>query len=334
MIGNGMNDEPIGYGPNSPFSGEERAAIAAVYHEVKRSEHPQAARLAEDLLRQVKALDAFGDVLAQYPSPLEEQTLGRQRRGLDTLMDSLSRSTPSNFEFFLPTRALVGRGLDMAEVNFYRFLRHICEEVLDEKCARPLIEAATRCVCVCLYTKLAEEVLSDIASDPILSSSVRRKAVARLAQIWERRLTYRVREFFPLLEATWVARQQITVTGGTLMGTQELFELLQAGCDPRFVDCFARDDQSEDETEAFREFLFDSSAEKLNQLAQEMDEAGIHSVSLYKETMASQKDLARLFYEFFRSRHALAVARKLANLPGPKRTAEGYVMIHYLDRAD
>lgn len=327
-----MSDSLIRYGPSSPFTADERETIEAIYDQVERSEHPQAQQFAKTIRQQMDSLDWLGQVLAQYPSPLDEQTLGRRQRGLDTLIDSLSQTNPANFEFFLPTRALLGRALDMAESNFYRLLRHVCSEILPGSDGNTLREQATRCLRLCLYTKLVEEVLSDLASDNHLDRSVRGKAVAALAQIWERRLTYRVRDFFPLLEATWEARQRITVTGGTLVGTQEVFELFQAGGDPRFVDYFARSDHSENEVEAFREFLFGTSSEELNRLARQMQDRGVYSITLDNPMAAPEHDIATLFYEFFRSRHLLAVARKLADQPGPKRTAEGYVMIYYLDQ--
>lgn len=327
-----MSEVPIQYGQDSPFSAEERATIAEIYTEIARSTHPEAPRLSRSIRTHIQRLDRLGSVVARYPSPIEAQTLGRSRRGLDTLVDALCRTTPVNFEFFLPTRALLGQGLDMAEANFYRMLRRTCEEVLPHDKAQLLYDKATDRLRVCLYTKLVEEVLSDIASDSSVSRPVRREAVAALAQIWESRLSYDVRKFFPVLEATWEARQKITVTGGTLGGTQEVFELFREGCDPKFVDVFTRIEQSEDEVEAFREFLFDTSFEELNRLTQEMIESKTYSVSLHGAQMSDHRDVGRLFYEFFRSRHLQAMARKMADIPGPKRTAEGYVMIHFLLR--
>ena len=120
------------------------------------------------------------------------------------------------------------------------------------------------------------------------------------------------------------------MTGGTLAGTQEIFELFQHGCDPQFVDYFTRPDPSENEVEAFREFLFATTAEELGRLEKQMIDTGTNSIALDRSTPIADDEPTMVFYEFFRSRHLLATARRLANLPGPKRTAEGYVMISYL----
>ena len=324
----------ICYGTNSPFASGERRTIEAIYDEVLASEHPEASALAPVIRQQMATLEWLGETMAQYPSPMDEQTLGQRQRSLNTLIDTLSRSNPANFEFFLPTRALLGRALVMAESNFFRLLRHVCEQVIPDPRCNELREEATRWLRLCLYTKLVEEVLSTIASDNGLDRSVRGKAVEALAQIWERQLLYRVRDFFPLLEATWEARQRINVIGGTLYGTQEIFELFQAGADPRFVDYFVRTDHTQDEIEAFREFLFGASCERLNRMAREMEQNAVNSVRLSNPVHPPTVDAATIFYEFFRSRQLQAAARKMARQPGPKRTAEEYVMIYFLEKSE
>ena len=316
------------YGPNSPFSPDERETIEAIHRLLAASEHPAAGEIRSAIEQQIDCLEHLGSVVARYPSPIGEQRLGRRHRGLDTLVDTLSRTNPANFEFQMPTQALLGRALDMAESNFYRLLRHACSEVVQGSQSRELREEASQRLRVCLYTKLTEEVLSSIASDDELERQVRSEAVLALAQIWDRRLTYRVSDFFPILDAAWEARRRTTVVGGTLAGTHEIMELFRAGCDPRFVDYFTRPDPSADEIEAFREFLFATSAEDLSRLADTMARTDVRAVSLPDAIASEVEEDPTTFYEFFRRRHVLAGARRLADQPGPKRTAEGYVMIH------
>ena len=323
---------PIAYGPQTPFDENERRLIDEVHRMAMHSSTPGAADLGRTIEQQVASLDQLGAVLAGYPSPIRQQQLGERKRGLSTLVEALSRTNPANFEFFLPTRAIVGRALVMAESNFYRLLRHVCVDVCTKDHAEKCATCAAGRLRVCLYTKLAEEVLSTLASDDHLDRDIRSKAVLALAQIWERHLTYRVRDFFPILDATWEARQRVTATGGTLEGMQEVFELFKAGCDPRFVDYFVRPHPTDDEIQAFREFLFGRTAEELKRMSRRMAHQGSNSVSLRDKTTGNNDELdgATAFYEFFRARHLQAMARRMARIPGPKRTAEGYVMISYL----
>ncbi len=330
MTGHGI--QPIVYGVHSPFTPDERRMIDRIYAEAAAGGHPHAKELCETIAGQAACLALLGEVVARYPSPLGEQRLGDMVRDMGTLVDSLSRANPANFGFLVPTRAQLGRSLDAAETNFYRFLRHVCAELLSGALQHELLEEATQCLRVCLYTRLVEDVLTAIATDEQVGRAVRERAVVSLAQIWDHRLTYRVHEFFPVLEATWEARQRITVTGGTLAGTQEILQLFAQGCDPKFVGYFVRPDPDQNELEAFREFVFASPAEELNRLAREMAAEGHHSVRLHDAMHAPDRDSVSVFYEFFRSRYYLAMARRIADTPGPRHTAEGYVMVSFLRR--
>jgi len=321
---------PIVHGMHSPFGREDRALIAEIYSGVSSAGSAQAEAFADEICRQVMCLEMLGEVVDRYPSPRDPQTLGSRTRGLQTLVETLCHASPADFEFLLPTRALLGRALVMAESNFFRFLRHVCVEALPGSEGVALRDAAVQRMHVCLYTKLVEEVLSELACDAEMQLEVRSRAVAALAQIWEHRLTYRVRDFFPILEATWSARQKFTAVGGTLSGTHEMFALFQAGCDPRFVDCFMRPDPDADEIEAFREFLFGATSEELDQLSRDMAASGATSVPITDQAVTGGQDAVTVFYSFFRMRHLQAVSRRLAKVPGPKRTAEAYVMISYL----
>ena len=327
-----MTSFPVRYGPTSPFNEQDRETIERIYRRVVEIDDDESRALAQLVVHQTENLEKLGEVLATYSSPLHEQRLGPLHRGLDSLVESLCSATPANFEFFLPTRAVVGRSIDMVECNFYRLLGHVCTEIIRGEAGEQLREQATQRLRLCLYSKLSEEVLLDIACDPTLQRTARESAVRSLAQLWDRRLTYRVRDFFPLLESTWEARQRITVTGGTLFGTQEVFELFREGIDPDFVEYFSRDDHSDDEIQAFREFLFGIPYEDLVRLESDMNRNGNASVGFVSPAMTTRSEGVLLFYEFFRSRYVQAVARKLGKQPGPKRTAEGYVMVYFLDR--
>ena len=327
-----MTSFPVRYGPSSPFDREDRETIERVYRRIVEADHEDSREMAALVVRRIENLEKLGEVLATYPSPLHEERLGQLRRGLDSLVESLCAATPATFEFFLPTRAVVGRGIDMAECNFYRLLGHLCSEVIPGEEGEQLREQATQRLRLRLYSKLSEEVLLDIACDPTLYRKARERAVRSLAQLWDRRLTYRVRDFFPLLESTWEARQRINVTGGTLYGTQEVFELFREGVAPEFVEYFGRDDHSEDEAQAFREFLFGIPYEELVKLDGRVSRRGNIGADFVAPAMTTRSEGVLLFYEFFRSRYVQSLARKLGEQPGPKRTAEGYAMVYFLEQ--
>lgn len=326
------------YGPSSPFAGEERRTIDATVAALAAQDGPEVGAVLGVVEAHFSRLEAFGELLERFPSPFARHRFGSREQSLESLARGLCRSTPATFELLAPTRAIVGRALDVAQLNFFRLLGYASDELLagaerDE--LRTAIGARLRDV---MYTKLVEEVLSDIVSDGTVAREIRFRAVYALAQIWERRLTYRTREFFPLLEAAWDARHRVAVVGGTLLGTQEMFSLFREGCSPEFVDYFVRPEPSDDEVAAFREFLFGATAEELESLASRMHRERLASLplgngfALGRSVPPPDDDPGTRLFEFFRVRSLQAVARRLASLPGPQRTAEGYVMIDFLAR--
>ena len=54
--------------------------------------------------------------------------------------------------------------------------------------------------------------------------------------------------------------------------------------------------------------------------------------SILAPAMMTHSEGVLLFYEFFRSRYVQSLARKLGKQPGPKRTAEGYAMVYFLEQ--
>ncbi len=326
------------FSDHGPFDEEERAVIREVLAAVATATLPNAAALLQAARQSIDQLERLGAVLCSYPSLFSEQSLGSKRRSLDSLVQMLSRANPSNFDMFLPTRALVSRDLVMAEMNFYRLLRVVCSEALGDEQRSALMPRVDHQLCHCLYTRLAQEVLTHIASDCLVTRDVREKAVLSLTHIWEQ-TTYRVSDFFPVLQATWEARRHAPVTLGTLLGTAEMFRLIEAGCDERFVDFLVRPTHSEDEAAAFREFLFGATTEQLQRMQVKMVSLGKHVIGTEdlavderpRDACTIAGDPALAMFEFFLSRHLQAAARRQADIAGPKRTAEEYVMLHYLE---
>jgi hypothetical protein len=282
------------------------------------------------IAQQVESLALFGELLARYPSPLGEQCLGDKRRSLGTLVDALVETDPASFPFRAPTQALVGRAMHMAHINFLRLLWHVTGSLPAAAAAGALRELAARRLRANVHGRLVEEVLADIVTDASVERHVRAQAVHSLAHLWANRLTWRVHDFFPILAKTWEARQRVRVIGGTLLGFSEMLQLLTAGADEEFVALFARYAPGGEEEQTFREFLFGTSSEELDRLAQRMARDGLSSIEIDSRLDAAGRDAGSLLFEFFRTRLMRCTARRIGDLPGPRRTAEGYVMLAWL----
>ncbi len=288
--------------------------------------------LAAAIRSQLTNLDCLGAALARYPSPLETQRLGDRRRNLDTLVHALSRTDGVGFGLRAPTQSVVGRALSTAQINFFRLIWHACGTIAANQGGLALRERAARSLRTSVYTHLVEEAMTELATDGYLPQPLRARAVRQLAQLWAHRLTWRVSEFFPMLEATWEARSQVRVHGGTLLGTSEMFQLMTKGGDPAFVEFLIGRAHADDAVLAFREFLLDRSYEDLEQLVDRMAQEGRSSIELDSQPRGGERDAGSIFYEFFQARLLQANARRLARIPGPKHTAEGYVLLSWLEQ--
>ena len=192
----------------------------------------------------------------------------------------------------------------------------------------------------CVFTLLAEEVLALVAMDENLNPALRQASVEHLVDAWENFHQWAPREYLPPLQATWDARRRIRVGGGTLLGVGEILRLLQSGCDPEFVDFFSRETLTEDEQAAFHEFLIGVTTEQIHSLEEVMKEEGRTSFSREEAQVALELDpQARgaghpgvRAFQFFRERSLAAAARRMRDLDGPKKTAEEYVMIYFLEQ--
>ncbi|MBM4061879.1 MAG: hypothetical protein FJ265_12400 [Planctomycetes bacterium] len=320
-----------------PLQDEEFALVEQVVAALAKVPGGKGQATIDAIEHQLGSLALFGELLLRYPSPLQEQRLGGAKRDLDTLVDTLVVTDHATFPFRAPTQGLVGRAMNMAQINFLRMLWHVTGGLEDPAQAAAMRELAARRLRAAVHCRLVEEVLVDIVTDPAIDRRLRAQAVRNLAQLWGDRLTWRAHRFFPILAATWEARLCVRSIGGTLAGNAEILQLLTQGGDSEFVDLLVDQDYGEVELQAFREFLFDRSSEELERLARRMEVEGMSSIELDSKVGdsapgAGARDAGSILFEFFRERVVACSARRTAKLAGPRHTAEGYVMLAWLGR--
>lgn len=323
-----------------PLRQEELDLVSRIVGALQACANDNANESIRAIKHHLQNLALFGELLNRYPSPLTDQVLYGKKRGLETLVDTMVKTDQATFPFRAPTQALVGRTMNMAQINFLRMLWHLtgslpagaaaaklgCEDAVE------LREVAARRLRTAVHTRLVEEVLADIVTDGSIGRPLRAQGVRKLAHLWGNRLTWRVHEFFPILAATWEARQRVRVIGGSLAGSCELMQLMTKGGDAEFVDLLTDRDYDEVQLQAFREFLFGTSSEELDRLAERMAKEGLTSIELDSRIGERSRDGGSILFEFFRARLVQCSARRVANLPGPRHTAEGYVMLAWLEK--
>ena len=323
---------------------DDKRLICDITDSLKESRNPHAAHLDQAICESIARLNDLAKVMNAYPSLLQSQSLGQQRRDTSSLIEALSTATLFTVDMLLPMRAAVGQVYVMARLNLFRLLHQVAQEALGGRKDFTTVEDAIgNRISQSIHNKVIESLLTAIVCDESLGRAVRTKAATALTLLWEDRFSRRIEAFLPVLETTWEARRQTTVQLGTLMGVSEIFALMRAGGDIQFLDYFSRKTCPPEELQAFREFLFSVSTEELESMNKEMLEGhqraanpgvdttlSLSPTYLYNHTAT---DFVTQLYLFFVKRHLEAHARRIRNLPGPKRTAEEYVMVYFLEQS-
>ena len=278
-------------------------------------------------------LAALVHALRSYPSLRERGTLGRRERSGETLMQKLLEAGQHAVEWSLPTKAIISRTFGIAKVNFWTAMRYAVQACNADR-AESLSADIKSCIEEAVYTRLAEELYGSFVTSKTTAPEVRRAAIESLVDLWEGRVGFATDRFCPILRSAWAARCRAPRTFGTLMGATEIFSLLFADCSERFVEHFTEAGH-EDRTHAFEEFLFDLAYENLERVRLRMKQDGRDVVDqnqvaeylgLGRDGLRPMVDDPKALYSSFRARRVKAQYRTSTGVPGPKRTAEAYVL--------
>lgn len=294
------------------------------------------------ILDGIERLENLWKAIRRFPSVYSGENLGSRTRNFDTLVDAFSRVNPYAREAYLPTRAMLGRGYAVAKYNFCRLIGIVVDEFLSTRGDLEVIkEDVENVMREAVLTVIAEDLLMSIAGDDRLENTLRKRAASIVADLWEERSVDAIEDFFGLLTSIWRAKASITINYGTLAGISEMFCLARAGCDPEFLSFFCRDDVGEEEHAALLEFMFNATYEELEIMRRYMKEHGIKALAAEDVARIFNVPISRLhltthtaadIFFTFRERQTMAFHRLIRGFPGPKKTAEEYVMIYFLSR--
>jgi len=281
-----------------------------------------------------RGLGAIATALDAYPSMHEREKLGGIVRSSETLVRNLLDAGTHGLEWTLPTKALLSRTFGIAKVNFWTSVRLALDRG-DEAEVGSLLSDVREAIEEAVYTRLAEELYASFLTSRAMSHEVKRRAVDQVMELWEGRVGFATYRFCPLLRSAWVARCRAPRAFGTLMGASEIVSLLFQDCDARFVEWFTGSDVDDSRVQAFEEFVFDLATEDLVKVRRKMAEEGRDAVGpdevagylgFEEGTLRPRIEDPRALYSSFRTRRVKAQYRTSLRLPGPKRTAESYVL--------
>ncbi len=265
------------------------------------------------------------------------QFQGRKEVSSETLADLLCRLPDYDLDLHVPTKVVLGQAYLVAKINFFKGVGYALEgsSAPSDLHDRVAFEAGQS-----IYSKLAEELFLSIITDPHGAQPVKVHAARSLFDVWENRLSAEIDDFAPVLESVWVARNNMRPVLGTLRGTHELLRMLAGTQDHSFLDHFTLEEVPLEEIQAFEEFLFGISHEEIHKLRLHLesqtkavvspdDARGILGRS--KESWAPMGG-PQAIYSSYKKRKVKANYRVITETAGPKKTAEEYVMISFLER--
>lgn len=300
---------------------------------------PRDAQILRDLIDQLRQTNA----LIEGTRPLRSPTaLGGEGRTEKTLIEHLIKLDGLSGDLELPLKATLSRTFLLTKIMFLRgFMKatNACHDGARE--IDSLLHDLNEELAQSIYTLLCEELFLAMLRKADISMRIKRRAADQLISIWDD-ATMEIDDFAPLLESAWHARNRVTSNFGCLLGATETFRLACEDCSPSVLEFFARDERSVDEAQAFEEFLFNMTTEELQVLRKAMRDAGLNAVTRPWAAQAIGRQLedlehsrevdAMALYRSYNRRQLAADFRRMSGQPGPRRTAEGYLMLHLLDQ--
>lgn len=297
---------------------------------------------ADALRGQLRQLIDLSNLVRASPSLREPDSFAGKQRSEETLIEHLCENDGLSGELALPLKATLSRTFLIAKIQFLRGFVQACA-YYSNRAGDELSELDSRLrdeLAQSIYTQLAEELLLALLRKPDVRLATKRRAAEQLIQIWEN-AQVEIDDFCPLLESAWRARNRVNADLGSLLGTSEYFRLVCEDCPSDFLSFFARDEVSLQQKQAFEEFLFDMTFEEVATLRTAMRNNNVEAISvewaeqvlgrkIERERVEDRIDPIALYRSYFR-RQLAADFRIVAGRPGPRRTAEAYMMIYLLD---
>jgi hypothetical protein len=309
---------------------EAMAAVAA------RS--PADAMILQGLITELKATSE----LLERQRPLRRPiSLAGETRDASTLIDHLCRVDGLSGDLVLPLKAAQSRAYLLTKINLLRAFVRAASRLGDVADSARMAHDLREELAQSIYTLLAEELLLAVLRMPDVGRATKQRAADQLISIWDD-AALEIDDFAPLLESAWYARNRINSAYGTLLGARETFRLVGENCRPEVLEFFGREGMSADEIAAFEEFLFNMTSEELGTLRREMQRQGVPAASPAWAAAVLGRQLEELehareidpmaLYRSYQRRQLAADFRVKANAPGPRRTAEAYLLCFLLDQ--
>lgn len=301
---------------------------------------PQDAQILAGLYGELRATSELLD----RQRPLRRPTsLGGEHRDEQTLIEHLCTIDGLSGDLSLPLKATLSRTYLLTKINFLRGFVKATSVIQDGPESERMTHDLREELAQSIYTLLAEELFLALLRKPDVTRRTKQRAADQLITVWDD-AALEIDDFAPLLESAWHARNRINSAYGTLLGATETFRLVTEDCSPDVLEFFGRDGMSADESAAFEEFLFNMTSEELAMLRRAMQQQHLSAASPAWASEILGRQIEELehgpqheidpmaLYRSYQRRQLAADFRLMSAAPGPRRTAEGYLMVYLLDQ--
>ncbi len=287
-------------------------------------------------------LEQLGQLLDDFPSLRKTHASDPFEQGLDALIESLCDLNPLELKLRLPGKAILAESYWMLQSRYLKDVLALLQD-LPEEAPLPLQQSLFHEISHLIHTHLLAQLLIDVILNPYVEHHLKQHAASNLLDLWDQSASQEtLSDFFRMIRSLWEARIQVQVQYGTLLGTAELLQLLEARCDPTVLDFFTQNDVSEEEAYAFQEFLFALSFEEIHQLQEYMKQHGLSAISQHQvasilthhtnsspPSNSNDPDPHKI-YRSYKRRRAHARHRTQTEKPGPRNTAEQLLVLYLM----
>jgi hypothetical protein len=300
---------------------------------------PADAEILRGLILELKNTAALLD----RQRPLRVPTaMGGEARDEQTLITHLCSIDGLSGDLALPLKATLSRTYLLTKINFLRgFVKSTAALERDVPDCGAMCHELREELAQSIYTLLAEELFLALLRKPDVQQTTKRRAADQLISIWDD-AAIEIDDFAPMLESAWHARNRINSAYGTLLGATETYRLICEDCSPEVLEFFGREGMTHDESASFEEFLFNMTHEELNKLRCAMRDQHINAVTptwaatilgrQIEELEHSHEINPMALYRSYQRRQLATDFRLMAGAPGPRKTAEAYLMVYLLDQ--
>lgn len=288
-------------------------------------------------------LRQLGTLLDTYPSLHQLYAEDPLQQGPEAIIQTLCELNPLELKLRLPSKAVLAESYWMLKSQHLKgmqaALHALPEGTVSTEFNKLLYSEISRMI----HIHLLAQLLIDVILNPTVPAALKQAAASNLIDLWDQSAQQEtLSHFFQMINSLWDARATVQVQYGTLLGTAELMQLLEAECDQVVLDFFLQPTEREDETYAFQEFLFALTYEEIKILGTYMEENNLSVIGhdVVEEILpdraerplpgtAASTDPHKI-YRSYKRRRSQARHRRSSGQPGPQHTAEQFLVLYLL----